>query len=145
MAVIEGTAYWNNITTPNTRYEPVYQTNLIVPDDVAAKFKADGYSVKEMNEGQALVIRRKVAKKGGGTNPAPKLLDQDKQPLDAQVGNGSRVRVQYRPWETTNSYGSFKGLDLQCMQVLELVEFSGALADGEELGYVESESAMDEL
>ena len=53
--------------------------------------------------------------------------------------------MQYRPWETTNSYGSFKGLDLQCMQVLELVEFSGALADGEELGYVESESAMDEL
>ena len=49
MAVIEGTAYWNNITTPNTKFEPVYQTNLIVPDDVAAKFKADGYSVKEMN------------------------------------------------------------------------------------------------
>ena len=89
MAVIEGTAYWNNITTPNTKFEPVYQTNLIVPDDVAAKFKADGYSVKEMNEGQALVIKRKVAKKGGGTNPAPKLLDKDKQPLDATVGNGS--------------------------------------------------------
>jgi hypothetical protein len=31
------------------------------------------------------------------------------------------------------------------MQVLELVEFGEALADGEELGYVESESAMDEL
>ena len=145
MATIEGKAYWASVAQPNTKFEPVYQTNLIVPDDVAAKFKADGYSVKEMNEGQALVIRRKVAKKGGGTNPAPKLIDQDKQPLDATVGNGSRVRVQYRAWETTNSYGSFKGLDLQCMQVLELVEFGEALADGEELGYVESESAMDEL
>ena len=145
MAVIEGTAYWNNITTPNTKFEPVYQTNLIVPDDVAAKFKADGYSVKEMNEGQALVIRRKVAKKGGGTNPAPKLIDQDLQPLDAQVGNGSRVRVQYRPWETTNSYGTFKGLDLQCVQVLELVEYGEAALDGEELGFVGASDPTDEL
>jgi hypothetical protein len=145
MAVIEGTAYWNNITTPNTKFEPVYSTNLVVPDDVAAKFKADGYSVKEMDEGQALIIKRKVAKKGGGTNPAPKLIDKDKQPLDAQVGNGSRVRVQYRPWESTNNYGHFKGLDLQCMQVLELVEFGEALADGEELGYVEASNELDEL
>ena len=146
MAVIEGTAYWNNITTPNTKFEPVYQTNLIVPDDVLEKFKADGYSVKELNEGQALVIKRKVAKKGGGTNPAPKLLDKNKQPLDALVGNGSKVRVQYRPWQTTNSYGTFKGLDLQGMQVLELVEYGDAAADGEELGYVGAEDdAADEL
>jgi len=145
MAVIEGTAYWSNITTPNTKFEPVYSTNLVVADDVAAKFKADGYSVKEMDEGQALVIKRKVAKKGGGTNPAPKLIDQDKQPLDAQVGNGSRVRVQYRPWETTNSYGNFKGLDLQGMQVLELVEYGEVTADGEELGYVGADDPTDEL
>ena len=93
-----------------------------------------------------MVIKRKVAKKGGGTNPAPKLLDKDKQPLDATVGNGSRVRVQYRAWETTNSYGSFKGLDLQGMQVLELVEYGDAAADGEELGYVGAEDdAADEL
>jgi hypothetical protein len=145
MAVIEGTAYWNNITTPNTKFEHVYSTNLVVPDDVAAKFKAEGYSVKEMDEGQALVIKRKVAKKGGGTNPAPKLIDKDMQPLDAQVGNGSRVVVQYHPWESTNSYGHFKGLDLQAMQVLELVEFSGSTADGEELGYVEAGDPTDEL
>ena len=145
MAVIEGTAYWSSITTPNKKFEPVYSTNLIVPDDVAEKFKSDGYSVKEMDEGQALIIKRKVAKKGGGTNPAPKLIDQDLQPLDAQVGNGSRVRVQYRPWETTNSYGTFKGLDLQCVQVLELVEYGEAALDGEELGFVGASDPTDEL
>ena len=32
---------------------------------------------KEMDEGQALIIKRKVAKKGGGTNPAPKLIDTE--------------------------------------------------------------------
>ncbi len=146
MAVIEGTAYWSSITTPNTKFEPVYSTNLVVPDDVAEQFKADGYSVKEMDEGQALVIKRKVAKKGGGTNPAPKLLDKEGEPLDAQVGNGSRVRVQYRAWETTNSYGNFKGLDLQGMKVLELVEYGDVAADGEELGYAGAEDdAADEL
>ena len=64
--------------------------------------------------------------------------------MDALVGNGSKVRVQYRPWQTINSYGTFKGLDLQAMQVLELVEYGGQ--DGEELGYVGAEDdAADEL
>ena len=43
---------------------------------------------------------------------------------------GSTVRVQYNEWETTNKYGTFKGLDFQAMQVLDLVSVGSV--DGSE-------------
>ena len=64
-----------------------------------------------------------------------KLFDKDKVPMDEVVGNGSEVKVQYAEWETTNKYGDFKGLDLQAMQVIDLVQYRSG--DGDELGSVE--------
>ena len=60
MPVVTGTAYWASVLTPNTNYEPVYTVNLVVPDDIAKDFKERGFTIKEMNEGPALVIKRKV-------------------------------------------------------------------------------------
>ena len=50
------------------------------------------------------------------------------------VGNGSRVKVQYHEWETSNQFGDFKGLDFQAMQVLDLIPYGDRSSDGEELG-----------
>ena len=122
MAILEGTAYWASVTTPNTTFEPTYSVNLVVDEATAADFKARGFSIKEMDEGPSIVIKRKVAGKDGTVRRAPKLVDQYKNPLDAKVGNGSVVKVQYNEWETTNKYGNFKGLDFQAMQVIDLVE-----------------------
>ena len=72
-----------------------------------------------------------MARKDGTPNNVPKLIDANKEPLDVAVGNGSKVRVQYREWETSNNFGDFKGLDLQAVQVIDLVEYTGA--DGNEL------------
>ena len=100
-----------------------------------------GYTVKQMQEGPAIVLKRKVTNKKGQKNPLPKLLDVNQQPIDILVGNGADVKVQYREWEATNSYGTFKGLDFQAMQVLNLVPYGGdASDDGAELGYIEEES-----
>jgi hypothetical protein len=145
MAILEGTAYWASVTTPNTTFEPMYSVNLVVDEATAADFKARGFSIKEMDEGPAIIIKRKVAGKDGTVRRAPKLVDQHKNPLDAKVGNGSVVKVQYNEWETTNKFGSFKGLDFQAMQVLELVEVG--IPDGVELGitYEEEEEMEDEL
>ena len=33
MAILEGTAYWASIKTPNTTFEPVYTGNLVVEGD----------------------------------------------------------------------------------------------------------------
>jgi hypothetical protein len=132
MPVIEGQAYYANITTPNTKYTPVYSVNLVVADEVAADFKKRGFSTKEVDGQQSLVIKRKVKRADGGINSTPRLLDKNKNPVDTTVGNGSEVKVQYKEWETTNSYGTFKGLDLQAMQIINLVE-SNSIPDGAEL------------
>lgn len=124
MPVIQGTAMWASVLIPNTKYDPVYSVSLIVDNDTAKKFKREGYNIKQFDQGPAIVFKRKVTKKSGEKNAIPKLFDAYKNEIDVVVGNGSTVKVQYSPWETTNNYGFHKGLDLQAVQVLKLVESS---------------------
>jgi len=131
MPVVEGTAMWASIKTPNTTFTPEYQITLIVEDNVASDFSSRGHRVKDTDDGRAIIIKRKVARKDGTPNNVPKLIDANKELLDVAVGNGSKVRVQYREWETSNNFGDFKGLDLQAVQVIDLVEYTGG--DGGEL------------
>tara|TARA_R100001163_G_C5018338_1_gene161889 strand:- start:277 stop:690 length:414 start_codon:yes stop_codon:yes gene_type:complete len=136
MAIVEGTAYWASIKQPNTKFEPVYSINLVVDDDTANDFASRGHKLKQMDEGQAIIIKRKVNGPNGMIRPAPRLLNLDKQEVNYSVGNGSKVKVQYAEYEGENKYGPYKGLDFQAIQVLELVEYrseDGAeLLDGEE-------------
>lgn len=141
MAVLEGKAYWASVTTPNTTFEPVYTVDVVVDEEVANRFEARGFKVKEMSIkdengsaiplGRAVTIKRKVNGANGSVRPAPKLFDKNKEPMDTIIGNGSTVKVQYNEWETDNKYGSFKGLDFQAMQVLDLVSLKSQ--DGSEL------------
>jgi len=140
MAIQEGIAYWASVTTPNTKYEPVYTVDLVVSDDVANDFEARGFKTKEitMNDevvGKAITFKRKVNGPNGMVRQSPKLLDANKVPIDELVGNGSKVRVQYNEWETSNKYGDFKGLDFQAMQVLDLVQYKSS--DGSEFDAIE--------
>lgn len=130
MAIVEGTAYWASVTTPNTTYEPVYTVNLVVSDEVAEDFQSRGYPTKEMDEGRAIVIKRKVNGPNGMVRSAPKLVDGQKNPIDERVGNGSKVKVQYKEWESVWKGKTFKGLDFQAMQVLDLVSV-GTVDGGE--------------
>jgi hypothetical protein len=143
MAIEEGLAYWTSATVPNTKFEPVYQTNLLVDRDTAEKYRAEGCSIREMDEGPALVIKRKVNGPNGMVRNAPKLFDKDKQPLDELVGNGSKVRVQFNPydWEYAGKQG--RSLDFQAMQVIDLIPFEGRSPDGAELGFENNEDGSE--
>jgi hypothetical protein len=136
MAILEGTAYWASIKQPNTKFEPVYSVNLVVDDDTANDFATRGHKIKQMEEGPSIVIKRKVNGPNGMVRPAPRLLDVNKQEVNFAIGNGSKIKVQYSEYEGENQYGPYKGLDLQAVQVLDLVEYrseDGAeLLDGEE-------------
>ena len=136
MAVVEGTAYWASIKTPNTKFEPVYTVNLVVDEDTANDFASRGHKIKQMDEGSSIIIKRKVNGPNGMVRVAPRLLDVDKNEVNYAVGNGSKIRVQYNEYEGTNKFGDYKGLDLQAIQVLDLIEYrseDGAeLLDGEE-------------
>lgn len=137
MAIVEGVAMWASVTTPNTTYTPVYTVNLIVDEEIANDFRSRGFKVKDMDEGPALIIKRKATGKDGSVNSAPKLLDRNKQPLNVSVGNGSKVRVQYKEWESTWNGTLYKGLDFQAMQVIDLVEY--ASPDGAEFEVIDGE------
>ena len=132
MAILQGEAYWVSATTPNTTYDPVYSVNLVVDQEVADDFKSRGFTVKQMDEGPALIIKRKVNGPNGMVRPAPRLVDQYKNPLDARVGNGSVVKVQYKEWQSDWKGQTFYGLDFQAMQVIELIEVGSP--DGAECG-----------
>ena len=128
--IVNGTAYWASIKTPNTTFEPMYTINLVVDQATADDFASRGHTVKQMDEGPALVIKRKVNGPNGIVRKAPTLVDKNKVPIDDLVGNGSRVKVQYNEWEVSNKYGEFKGLDFQAMQVIDLVSYKAG--DGDE-------------
>lgn len=137
MAILEGTVKWASITTPNTKFEPMYTVDLIVDEAIANDFASRGHKIKQHDEGPAVVIKRKVNGPNGVTRPAPRLLDKDKQEINVAVGNGSKVRVQFNEYSGEGKYGPYQGLDLQAVQVVDLIEYRSAdgeelLADGEE-------------
>ena len=142
MAVLEGTAYWAFVTTPNTKFDPCYSVNLVVDDSTAQEFEDRGFTVKQMNEGPAIIIKRKVNGPNGMIRRAPRLLDRQKETIDATVGNGSKVKVQYKEWESTFRGQNFKGLDFMAMQVLDLVEYNGGVGDEFD---IEDDEELDEL
>jgi|TARA_R100001463_G_scaffold28575_9_gene65500 hypothetical protein len=129
MAVLEGTAYWAFVTTPNTTYDPCYTVNLVVDNETAQAFEDRGFTVKQMNEGPAIIIKRKVNGPNGMVRRAPVLMDRLKQEIDVNVGNGSHVKVQYKEWESQWNGKTFKGLDFMKMQVLNLVEYNNGDVD----------------
>ena len=131
MAILEGTVKWASITTPNTKFEPMYTVDLIVDEETANDFASRGHKIKQHDEGPAVVIKRKVNGPNGVTRPAPRLLDKDKQEINVAVGNGSKVRVQFNEYSGEGKYGPYQGLDLQAVQVVDLIEYRSA--DGEEL------------
>jgi len=142
MAIVEGTAYWASVKRPNTTYEPVYSVNLVVDDTTAADFKRRGFKVKDMDEGPAIIIKRKVNGGPKGTREPPKLYDRMKNEIDVEVGNGSKVKVQYREWEMDRAGKTYQGLEFLAMQVLDLVPYSsGGVGDEFDV----EESLEDEL
>lgn len=142
MAIVEGTAYWASVKRPNTTYEPVYSVNLVVDDSTAADFKRRGFKIKDMDEGPAIIIKRKVNGGPKGTREPPKLYDRMKNEIDVEVGNGSKVKVQYREWEMDRAGKTYQGLEFLAMQVLDLVPYSsGGVGDEFDV----EESLEDEL
>ena len=142
MSVLQGALYWASITNPNTTYEPVYSVNVVVDDATAADFKKRGFRIKDMDEGPAIVVKRRVAGPNGMTRSAPKLFDKSKNEVDVSVGNGTIGKVQYKEWEVVRQGETFRGLDLQAVQILDLVSFNQA---GDEFDVEESLAEDDEL
>jgi hypothetical protein len=137
MSLLFGTAYWAFIQTPNTKFEPQWTIDVIPDNEEDLEL---GLRIKKINAKEAVVMRRKTHKNNGAPNKQPKLVDANKNPIDVQVGNGSRVCVQYEYYEGKGSHGPYQGMDLKAVQVLDLVSFGGA--DGEEFQDFDPDSEL---
>ena len=111
MAVVNGTAYWASIKTPNTEIRAVFTVNLVVDDETQMILRHEDTRSNKMDEGPSIVIKRKVNGPNGMVRTAPRLLDAEKNEVNYSVGNGSKVRVQYNEYEGENKYGPYQGLD----------------------------------
>tara|TARA_R100000008_G_C3563913_1_gene157943 strand:+ start:442 stop:873 length:432 start_codon:yes stop_codon:yes gene_type:complete len=142
--VLEGIANWASITTPNTRFEHKYCIDVVLDDATAQELRSQGYNIKDKDDGPTITVSRKVNGPNGMVRKPPTLMDAQKQTLDCLVGNGSKVKVQARPWEITRNGQDFKGLELQAVQVIDLVSYSAG--DGDEFDVIEGdEKEVDEL
>ena len=117
MAILEGTAYWASITTPNTTFEPVYTVNLVVDDETANEFASRGHKVKQMDEGPAVIIKRKVNGPNGMVRPAPRLMDAEKQEVTTAVGNGSKIKVQYNEYSGEGKFDDLLDARVECVEI----------------------------
>ena len=134
---------WASLTVGNSTDEPVYTVNVLVDEDTASDFKSRGFNVKETESGPSLIVKRKVNGPNGLIRPAPNLFDGAKNEIDVSIGNGSTCNIQYKEWEVVRQGKTFKGLDLQAVQVIDLISFNQA---GDEFDVEESlEEAGDEL
>jgi len=131
---------WASITVPNTTYEPVYTVNLVITDDDADRLRSEGIKVVDKEEGPTVVIKRKVNGPNGMVRKAPKLIDRNREDLNCKIGNGSKVKVQYKPWEVERQGTVYKGLDFQGMQVLDLITYN---VDGDEFEVEDDDEEME--
>ena len=129
MAIIEGTAYWASLTRPNEKFEPMWRIDLAVDDKSADELKSQGIglgetTIDERSSTKMVRFKRKVQKANDDKNTQPQLGDGAKSPLDKIVGNGSKVKVMYKPYEWNFKGKKGMGLDLQAVQVIDLVEYT---------------------
>ncbi len=129
MAIVEGKAYWASITRPNEKFEPMWRVDLAVDDATASEFQKQGFTIGETTINDETIkniikFKRKVSKANGDRNQQPQLVDAEKKPLDKIVGNGSKVKVMYKSYDWNYKGKTGKGLDLQAVQVIDLVEYT---------------------
>lgn len=131
---VSGTALWAFTNILDTKYEPCWRINVVMDDEEANKLKELKLKVKRNDEGKyEYKFKRKLNKANGeGTNPAPRVVDAAKEPFEGIIGNGSKINVQFGVYKWKNSFGAGIGADLQAVQVVDLVPYSGSGGSGSE-------------
>jgi len=130
--VLEGLAYYPHVKVPVPNYQQTangYEINLAVSDELFQKFKSAGFNVGLKEAGRAKYTEDPVIhfyqweiNGKGEANPSPKLVDTDKNEIDVQIGNGSKVAVQWRA-ATYGPNKQYKRAILEAVQILELEEY----------------------
>lgn len=124
MPNITGNCKWASIQKPNTKFEPVWTIDIIVDEATKGRLEAVGLKTKKDKDGDTIFkIKRKVNKKDGSENSPPEVLDAEGNPFTRLVGNGSKVKVNFSPYDWESFGSSGKNAWLNSVTVLEHVPF----------------------
>ena len=144
---------WTSIQAPDTKFEHVWRTDVIVTQEQADILQAEakavnpkGIKFRKGDNGEIIFrVKRKVQKATGDENKAPVCrgtkrdeLTNELETIKALVGNGSLCNVQYNFYHWDNSFGDGVNADFCGLQVLELVSYG--VADGDEFDEVATTS-----
>ena len=115
--ILEGKAYWCNLKEPN-KYFGYYGLLLTINRSKYLKMKKQGYQVKDTEWGLCLNIKTKPK---DGYKPILVNRKEEELKIFGELLNGSNVKVRLEPWETTNTYGHFKGFEIIAVMLLDEV------------------------
>ena len=95
MAIVEGVAMWASVTTPNTTYTPSTRSTSLLMRALLMT-SVHGASLSRTWTRASTCDQAQSERQERASELSPKLLDRNKEPLNVSVGNGSKVRVQYK-------------------------------------------------
>ncbi len=122
MTLVVGKAKWAAITSPNTKFEPVYTINLEVDD--STRDLLVGLNLTPIKgETNEFRFKRTAVYKDGSSAPKPNCVDASNTEFTGLIGNGSEVVVDFdqRKWTFAGKTGT-KAL-LHGVQILDLIPY----------------------
>ena len=126
---LQGKAKWaNRLARPDEKFNR-WSVVLYPNAESLEKFKALGTKnvVKKDDDGYNITLSRPVNKMMRGKLIAftpPEVIDKDKQPLTAAIGNGSDVTVKIEAYSyTPPTGGKAKAIRLESVRVDNLIPF----------------------
>jgi hypothetical protein len=138
MDVLRGQAYWASVRKPNEMSGKLQMDVGNMDKDSLALLKKADIPTKNKGDERGDFITLK-----GSPQYPPKVTDsQNNQlPEPVQIGNGSKVKVPFQPydWDFKGKTGTSIGLN--SVMILEMVIFSSGDAMEAEEGYVSTAQA----
>ena len=98
-----------------------YEAQIVLSDAQVAELNGHGLKTKEKNGVKFIQAKRNALKANGEDNGQVRVVDGDKRPFDANIGNGSRGNVILWVYPYSGPTGAGISASLTAVQVVDHV------------------------
>lgn len=136
--------YWANLTKSHSPFgTEVWDVQVRTSDEATAKEMSDlGVSVKKHDDGYWFAnVKRKTTNAKGDKNTPVSVVDANKQPVTAEMGNGSSGNIKLFSYEYKTAGRSGIAAQLSAVQVVDFVEYKQG---GDDFDVVETSDPLDD-
>lgn len=122
---LTGVCRWAKVFEPDTKYGPVYSIEVKLDDEDYERYRTAGCQGELSKDGLGYLRFRRpekmMTRKGSVlTFGKPLVIDDNGEPFEKSIGNGSRVQIKIATFDTEKGVGT----RLEAIRVLEHVEFT---------------------